>query len=321
MPAYRNRVMLVLLALVISVGSFTMLAVTAVPLRAARNDETKYQTLMPVVLRQKPTAPRTLNAVAVLNQIRQSTGVPTVQENAGLSDNCRQHARYMAENNILAHEQNPKLPYASAAGQKCAEHANAWLGSQRPDPGWDQDDSIQVWMTSVGHRLWLLYPTTKTIGYGFYETRNTNRAGAAVDILSLADFAADTAYSGWPVRYPAAGERYVPALRYPVTLNWRYFGPTPVVQRVRLTSPDGNNLAHDATTTLAAGHKGIQIIPKQDLPLNSQITVAVSGTYDGRPFSYSWSFQTGGEESRSLTLLGDSIALPRLDSPQALPAP
>jgi uncharacterized protein YkwD len=315
MPAYRNRVMLVLLAFVISVGSLTLLAITAVPSRAARNGEKFHRALMPVVIRQKPPAPKTINALALLNEVRKAAGVPQVKDSAYLSDNCRQHARYMAENNLLTHDQNPGLPYASSAGQICAQHANAWLGSQRPDPGWDPDDSIKSWMGSVGHRLWLLYPTTDAVGYGFYTASGSNRAGAALDVLSKADFNADTAYSGWPVRYPAAGERYIPALRYPITLNWRYFGPAPKLQRTRLTGPSGQAIAHVATTTLAAGHKGIQLVPKANLPLNSLITVTISGTYEGQTFSHTWNFYTGGEDSRNLPLLEDSVELPVLDSP------
>lgn len=317
MPAYRARVLLVLLALVISVGSLGLLGVTAVPTRAARIARTSHKALLPVVVRPRPAAPRNITALAVINQVRQEAGVPAVADNPSLSENCRQHARYMAKNNILAHEQDPNLPYASPAGASCARNANAWLGSQRPDPGWQPDDSIRVWMSSVGHRLWLIYPTTRTIGYGFYTAAGSNRAGAAMDILSKADFGADADYRGWPLRYPGDGARYVPAQRYPITLSWRYFGPAPKIQRTRLKGPDGRSISHDATTQLAAGHKGVQITPRADLPLNSRITVEVSGTYDGRSFSHAWSFTTGGADTRSLPLLGDSIELPALDSPPA----
>lgn len=233
------------------------------------------------------------NVLTLVNQFRAEAGVPPVIDNSALNKNCFEHARYMAENNILAHDQDPSLPFASSNGQNCAKHANAWLGSRKADPGWSPNDSVRGWMASVGHRLWILYPTTQTVGYGFFTVQEENRAAAALDILSFAKFNKDKNYSGWPVKYPQ-GKVIAPSTRYPITLNWSYFGGIPELAQTQLQTAGGQILEHDAGTNLPVGHKGIQIIPKQDLPPNSKIIITVSGTYEGQPFTYTWDFQTGG---------------------------
>jgi hypothetical protein len=251
---------------------------------------------LPVVLRDAPAPTPPSQPVdepqARVNYFRSQAGVPAVTFDEGLDDNCFQHARYMAENNHLTHQQDPALPWASAAGQICAEKGNVWLGSVSATP-WPPARPVDGWMGSVGHRLWLLYPTTPTFGYGFYSAEN-NRAGAALDVLSTFNPAADAAYPGWPVRYPASGQQDVPPSAYPVTINWRYFGPAPTVTSSNLTTAGGVVVPHEATTALPVGHKGILILPSVALPASTTFVVSVTGMYEGVPFNHSWSFSTAG---------------------------
>jgi hypothetical protein len=226
-----------------------------------------------------------------VNYYRAIAGVPSVTDDATLNDNCFQHARYMAENNDLTHDQKPDLPWASDAGQICAQKGNAWLGGAFSSPIWEPSDSIEGWMSSVGHRLWLLYPTTPTFGYGFYSASD-NRAGAALDVLSRATFD-DDSYSGWPIRYPVPNQISIPATNYAITLNWPYFEERPTISSTSLTTEDGSTISHQADTKLSAGHKGIQILPKEELPDNTIFIVTITGSYNGTSFSYSWKFSTG----------------------------
>ena len=202
----------------------------------------------------------------------------------------------MAENDLLTHQQNPRLPFSSNTGQICAKRANTWLGTQHPIVPWKPIDALYSWRTSVAHRLWMLYPTTTVFGFGFY-TCGVQRSGAALDVLSHANFDADEAYKGWPVRYPGSGQKNIPATDYPITLNWRYFGSKPVLHSVRLTTANGAPIPFEANTDLEVGHKGIQIFPKDNLPENKIIKVSVSGSYDGTPFTYAWQFTTGSAEN------------------------
>lgn len=250
-------------------------------------------TLTPTVtptLTLTPSTPPKQNWLTYVNWFRGIAGVPAVNDDATLSNNCWEHARYMGENLHLTHYQDPSKPYASAAGQICAGNGNAWLGW---GTGWQSFQPIDGWMSSTGHRLWLLYPTTPTFGFGFYQSSNSSKgAGAAMDVLSRANFDADAAYSGWPIRYPASNQINIPPSRYPITLLWRYFGVSPTVTSTNLVTSGGTSLSHSVSTSLAAVHKGVEIIPASNLPTNTRITVTINGTYNGASFSYTWSFTT-----------------------------
>jgi uncharacterized protein YkwD len=274
-----------------------LLAATFVAQSSAQSNPTNAETqqvFLPAVSQYLAieSPPLRTDWLAEVNAYRTRAGVPPVQNDDSLNRNCFEHARYMAINGHLTHDQNPNLPYASPNGQACAARGNAWLGGEYFIPIWTPSDSIEGWMESVGHRLWLLYPTTPRFGYGFYMTEN-NQAGAALDILSWANFDADAQYGGWPLRYPAAGQTAVPDTRYPITLSWAYFGSTPRLNAASLATVDGRSLLHTANTDLPVGHKGIQILPAEPLPSNTTIIVNVTGSYNGAGFNYTWQFTTG----------------------------
>jgi hypothetical protein len=243
---------------------------------------------IPLITRTVTYPPLSSNWLERVNAYRARAGVPPVTESNDLNNNCWQHARYMAENNHLTHNQDSTKPYASPEGQICAERGNAWLGG---GSFWQPADAIDGWMQSVGHRLWLLYPTTPTFGFGFYITPNGMRSAASLDVLS--HFNNGDAYPGWPVRYPGIDQTDVPATQYPITLQWRYFGSTPVISSTDLRVVGGNVIPHTSTTHLPVGHKGIAVTPTVNLPANSLIEVSISGSYDGQPFTYTWQFRTG----------------------------
>ena len=250
------------------------------------DEQLSNQVFLPLIVRPIPPLPD--DWLGRVNGYRARAGVPPVTEDATLNDNCFQHARYMAENDHITHNQNPSLPYASPEGQICAQRGNAWMGW---GSGWQPRDAIDGWMGSVEHRLWLLYPTTPTFGFGFYQ--NSQRSAAGLDVLSYALFN-DAAYAGWPVRYPAPDQTDVPATRYPITLLWPYFDQEPVLTDVSLRALPGTTLTHTATTKLPVNHKGIVVTPNQAFPPNATIEVAVTGTYKEKSFSFTWQFRTGG---------------------------
>lgn len=263
----------------------------------ATNAEMRARSFVPIMLRQgRPgqvtgTLPDRTDPFKYINYFRNAAGVSPVTFNDALNQNCWMHSRYMAEENQIAHSENTSSPWYSTAGQTCGKNGNVWLGSEFSRPFWQPYHAIENWMASVGHRLWLLYPTTPVFGFSFYTAAN-NRAGASLDVLSRINTGMDTSYAGWPVRYPAPDQTDVPAQAYSITLNWRYFGATPVVSSASLTA-NGKSIPFNVTTALPVNHKGIEIRPAQALPANSTITVSVSGSYDGAPFNYTWSFRTG----------------------------
>lgn len=261
----------------------------------AAADASVPRSFLPMVMRPgvaaTPAPPDRNDTLAYINYFRAMAKVPLVNFNADLNNNCWLHARYMAEENHLTHDERTTSPWYTTAGQSCGQRGNAWLGSASSQPYWQSYNAIDGWMASTGHRLWLLYPTTPTFGFGFYTAPN-NRAAAALDVLTFSDSGADASYANWPVRYPGPGQVDVPAQPYPITLHWRYFGPTPTVSGVSLKTASGQDIAHTVTTALPVSHKGIEIRPAGNLPANTTIDVTVTGSYDGRPFTQSWSFKT-----------------------------
>ncbi len=243
---------------------------------------------IPLIIRTVTYPPLSSNWLERVNAYRARAGVPPVSESSELNSNCWEHARYMAENNHITHNQDPTKPFASPTGQICAQKGNAWIGW---GDSWQSADAVDSWMTSIGHRIWLLYPTTPTFGFGFYTTANGARSAAALDVLS--HFVDGASYPYWPVRYPGIDQTDVPATQYPITLQWRYFGSTPVISGTDLRVVGGNAIPHTSTTSLPVGHKGIVVTPTSNLPANSLIEVSISGLYDGQPFTYTWQFRTG----------------------------
>jgi uncharacterized protein YkwD len=234
--------------------------------------------------------PNALNPLDTINAFRTAAGLSRVTLVDTLNNNCWLHSRYMAEENEIAHSERTSSRWYTAEGQSCGQNSNVWLGSEFSRPIWQPANAIESWMASVGHRMWLLYPTTPAFGFSFYTAAN-NRAGAALDVLSRVDTSKDTSYAGWPVRYPAPNQTGIPAQAYSITLGWRYFGATPAVSSISLTA-NGAPIPFSYTTSLPVNHKGIEIKPSLPLPANSTINVSVAGSYDGKPFSYQWSFKT-----------------------------
>lgn len=255
--------------------------------------EVRPRVFAPIIARAGATStpqPQSANPLDIINAFRKAAGVPPVTLVDTLNSRCWFHARYMAEENEIAHSERASSPWYTADGQSCGQNSNVWLGSEFSRPIWQPANAIESWMASVGHRMWLLYPTTPAFGFSFYAAAN-NRAGAALDVLSRTEVGKDTSYAGWPVRYPAPNQTGIPAQAYSITLGWRYFGATPTVSSISLTA-NGNPIPFTFNTTLPVNHKGIEIKPSQPLPANSTINVSVSGSYDGKPFSYQWSFKT-----------------------------
>ena len=239
---------------------------------------------------KSPVTPQAAAETRV-NSLRTAAGVPAVSFDPNLNTNCASHAHYMAATGTLVHSEDPGNPAYTSGGQQCGQNGDVWLGTQPAGEAWSAVDPIDGWMASPSHRLWLLYPTTRTFGYGFDSHPGTYSA-AALDVLSKADFGADAAYQGWPVRYPAPDQTDVPAGLFPVTMAWQYFGPAPQLGSATLAVDGGPTLPATATTSLPSGHKGVLITPTSSMPAGTRIRVTVVGAYGGVAFSHTWTFST-----------------------------
>lgn len=235
-----------------------------------------------------------------LNAYRSLAGVPPVQEDSGLSADCKALAKSMAESDKL----NPQSgdPYYPGDSNACIGKSRLWIGRGRDSSNpWQQYNSIDFWMSRGDLRVWLLYPTLPKVGFGFESISDLSRSAAALNVVTHFDEGAnDNSHTSWPVKYPADGQTGVPATKYPITLLFPYSRSMPRFVSSEI-SHGSNVLGHTQdilSTTQTQTHNVIILTPTQDLPELSTISVKIFVEYSDYPgtyIPYKWTFQTGGK--------------------------
>lgn len=102
-----------------------------------------------------------------INWFRAMAGVPAeVMLDAALCAKAQQAALMMSANGTLSHSPPSTWSCYTAAGAEAAQNSNLYLGREGPEAisGYIRDDGDHN--GPVGHRRWLLYPQTKTMGTG-----------------------------------------------------------------------------------------------------------------------------------------------------------
>jgi uncharacterized protein YkwD len=109
-----------------------------------------------------------------LNDVRRSAGLEVVELDAKLSKGCQQHARYVSMNfgkpalqGLGIHEENTSLPGATPEGKAAGKGS---VIATLADPV----DSIDGWIATLYHRIPLLDPKLKRVGYGQSTLSNGN---------------------------------------------------------------------------------------------------------------------------------------------------
>jgi uncharacterized protein YkwD len=148
----------------------------------------------PVIMVQRPTPTSTPLPVtppasgdwrAVLSYYRASAHLPNVGENSGWSAGAANHARYMAENDVLASSEGTATPFYTAAGATEAANSNLMLSG---DVSTTDQQALDFWMAKPFHALGLLDPALLTTGFGSYREAtpvspfDPFSMGAAVDV-------------------------------------------------------------------------------------------------------------------------------------------
>ncbi len=141
-----------------------------------------------------------------LNQYRQSAGLTPVSEVDELSTGDANHARYLVANEAAMirsgridasiHDEDPAKPYFTPAGKTAGALSDVDAvysdPPETPDPYW----AIENWITGPFHRMWLLNPALRRVGYGQYCQKGI--CAAALNIRS----GAEPDPSPSPVMYP-----------------------------------------------------------------------------------------------------------------------
>jgi len=129
----------------------------------------------PVIFVQRPpptgappivTPPASGDWHAVLAYYRASARLPGVSENGAWSVGAANHAKYMAENDVLASSEATGTPYYTASGATEAANSNLMLSG---DPSTTDQQALDFWMAKPFHALGILDPALLTTGFGSYR--------------------------------------------------------------------------------------------------------------------------------------------------------
>ncbi len=150
-----------------------------------------------------------------VNHYRTMSGLPAVGVDRTLSAGSLAHARYLVKNGgsvekaamlgAEIHNEEPGNPWYSAEGLHAAQSGDVeqWWGTSptaRPPMTW----AIDQWVGSTWHRMAILNPRLREVGYGEYCERGA--CAAVLDVLSRLGGAGFTrADAPAPIQFPPDG--------------------------------------------------------------------------------------------------------------------
>jgi hypothetical protein len=114
---------------------------------------------------QEPTLEE--RALNQLNAYRRAAGLEPVTLDPVLSRGCAAHAAYLVKNTdhpstkgLGGHDEDPQLPGFTEEGQKAAKASDISFGHSPLA-------AIDCWMNSLFHRIPIIDPTLKKVGFGY----------------------------------------------------------------------------------------------------------------------------------------------------------
>jgi len=147
------------------------------------------------------------NWLGKLNQYRQSAGLAPVSEAGALSSGDAKHARYLVANqadmiragkvNASIHEEDPTRPYFTTEGKTAGSLSDVDAVYSDPPETPDSPWAIDNWITGPFHRMWMLNPALRQVGYGQFCEKGI--CAAALNIQSGIEAEPDATT---PVMYP-----------------------------------------------------------------------------------------------------------------------
>jgi len=264
------------------------------------------------------------NWLSGLNSYRQSSGLAAVREAGTLSKGDENHAHYLVANQAAMirsgkidasiHEEDAAKPYFTPEGKTAGALSDIDAVYSDPPEGPDPQWAIENWITGPFHRMWLLNPALRQVGYGQYCEKGI--CAAALDIHSGVE--AEPGVTP-PVMYPADrstirnGKFSADEVEWPDPLaGCGYHAPTgmPITLQIGGTAPAGleeysltrngtavTTCAFDASSYKSADpvaavrvkkqlaqFAAIVMVPKE--PLVPGATYSVKMTASGRSFSW-----------------------------------
>jgi uncharacterized protein YkwD len=254
-------------------------------------------------------------ALAKVNAYRQRAGLKPVALDAALCGPCLAHARYLVINEgheklqgLLAHQEFPGLPGYSAEGDKAGRASDIGIGDYEPI------DAVDSWMATLYHRVPILEPNLKTVGFGCARGRRQGWV-TVLDVNSgreraprpHAVYCPSPDETNVPLSFPNGGETPNPIpddedgrAGYPVTASFPD-GEAPTSASGKLTDDKGAEVrcwfssAAKPANPMHAKLQGntICLIPEDPLLPSRTYHVHLQGMVAGKAWEKRWKFTTG----------------------------
>jgi uncharacterized protein YkwD len=165
-----------------------------------------------------------------LNSYRMSAGLPPVAEDPGLSGGCLKHARYLVKNRVPpdsnAHEEDPANRWFTPEGSVAA-HTSDIVAPCSGCVHISAVQAIDLWVTGPFHRVSILNPELRRVGYGEYDDD-----GLKAHAISVGAVRPKSRPLSPPIMFPANGS--IVSLRT-FQLEW----PDPLASCPGYATPSG----------------------------------------------------------------------------------
>ncbi|MDB4897954.1 MAG: putative S-layer associated protein, partial [Firmicutes bacterium] len=274
--------------------------------------------------------PEELRALDLVNGYRRAVGLAPLTYVANLGAAALSHARYLVANPgqraLNAHgEQEGKTFFTGATGGDRARYFDYVSGSREVINFTDRAEvALEGWMATLYHRIPLIHPGTREMGYGLAGSgeQRVNVLEAGISGETPGTVASpDPGQTPGAVAWPYPGQTGVPTgwdgAETPDPLALYPASEKPVGYTITLTFGDGPSALSLRTGTLT-GPEGavpvfrfdpvldahltdtVALIPRQPLRPGTTYTVAMAGSVTlasaAVPFERHWSFTTAATE-------------------------
>lgn len=156
------------------------------------------------------TTPEPTDWISYVSFWRSVAHLPPVTERATLSAACELHARYMVENDVIQHSEDPSNPFYSAEGDAAARASNLWGDFSNHT----FVEAIDEWMSAPFHAIGVIDARLREVGFGdhFDASSPSLKYGVALDVIRGIGGSTPPGVT-YPLPFPGDGS-VVPLTRY-----------------------------------------------------------------------------------------------------------
>jgi len=249
-----------------------------------------------------------------VNVYRASAGLKPVALDDAQSQACQKHARYLVINEghpslqgLDAHKEDPKLPGYSKEGHEAGMASDIAIGDYEPI------DAVDSWMATLYHRVPILEPGLKSIGFGCARGRRQGWAtvmnvgtGRDKGTRPHAVFYPAPDQADVPLTFPNSGEEPNPIPEdkdgragYPITAFFPQKDPLLKASGTLMNDKGVEVPCWFSTPEVPANPKfarnqgnTVCLIAKDPLVPRTTYHVHLKGTLAGKPWEKKWKFTT-----------------------------